>query len=222
MNMHASATVLTDPLDVAKILFETPGVVNLSDRDEYEVQPDVYSSVYVNLKSLASNYLSRIEVAKALAVKFDAASVDYVCGMELGGCYFASHVADLFGADLFFYRKGDKKYNIKNCFAGNIPTPGSRVVLIDDVLSSGNTIARAVRELTEIGCTVNVVCIFSYCWDKQIATNLNVPVSSLATADHLIEYGTTHNLMTNHNTQLIREYIEREENRLVQPQESRN
>lgn len=219
--MYSAPNVPIDPLRIAKILFETPGVVNLSDRDEYEVQPDVYSSVYINLKSLASNYLSRIEVAKALATKVDASNVDYVCGMELGGCYFASNVADVFGANLVLYRKSDKKYNIKNCFAGNIPTPRSRVVLIDDVLSSGNTIARAVRELTEIGCTVYVVCIFSYCWDEQIATNLNVPISSLATANHLIEYGTVHNLMTAHNKQLIKEYVEREENRLVRLQESR-
>lgn len=219
--MHSASNVPIDPLRITKILFDTPGVVNLSDRDEYEVQPDVYSSVYINLKSLASNYLSRIEVAKALAAKVDTYDIDYVCGMELGGCYFASHVADVFGANLVLYRKSDKKYNIKNCFAGNIPTPRSRVVLIDDVLSSGNTIARAVRELTEIGCTVYVVCIFSYCWDEQIATNLNVPISSLATANHLIEYGTAHNLITAHNKQLIKEYVEREENRLVRLQGSR-
>jgi orotate phosphoribosyltransferase len=205
---------------ISKVLFETPGVVNLSDRDEYEVQPDVYSSVYINLKSLASAYTARIAAGEALADKVSGLNPEYVCGMELGGCYFASYVADAVGKELFFYRKSDKKYNIKNCFAGNVPTAGSNVVIIDDVLSSGNTVARAVRELKGMGCEVSVVCIFSYCWDEQISKNLGANVSSLINANDLMDYGLGHGLMSDHNAQLIKEYIAREEDRLVRPEES--
>lgn len=203
---------------IIKTLFETPGVVNLSDKDDFEVQPDVYSSVYINLKSLASSYKSRIIAGEALAAKAKDFAPDYIGGMELGGCYFASNVADRLAKELFFYRKSDKKYNIKNCFAGNIPRAGSNVVIVDDVLSSGNTVARGVRELKELGCKVAVVCVFSYCWDQRISENLGASVSSLSNAEGLMSYGTENGLMTRHNVQLINEYIAREESRLVRPQ----
>lgn len=203
-------------------LFGTASVINLSDSDDFEVQPGVYSSVYVNLKALASNAASRKAIAKALvplAAKFEP---DYICGMELGGCYFAAHVADSLDSDLFFYRKTDKKYNITTRIAGNEPQEGSRVVVIDDVLSSGHTIAPVVDELLGRGCTVYVLCIFSYCWEASIAESLGVRISTLCDAKDLIAYGLAHNSMSAHNARLIEEYVAREENRLVQPNHVRS
>lgn len=52
---------------VAATLFDTPSVVNLSDSDDFEVQPGVFASVYVNLKALASHPASRKVVSSALA-----------------------------------------------------------------------------------------------------------------------------------------------------------
>lgn len=215
MPFHSTSNVKIDADRIIKILFDTPGVVNLSDSDEYEVQPGVYSSVYINLKAAVSNPSSRIKIAKYLAERVANLGVDYVCGMELGGCYFASHVADALNAELLFYRKSDKKYNIKNCFAGNVPRPDSHVLIVDDVLSSGNTIQRVVRELTEIGCVVTSVSIFSYCWDEEIAHNLKVSVDSLSNAEDLIRYGEENSLIKAKNIRLIKEYVAREEARLV-------
>jgi len=200
---------------VLQTLFRTPLVVNLSDSDDFEVQPGVHSSVYINLKALASSSGSRQVVSDILAAKIKPMQPDYICGMEIGGCYFASSVADILLKDLFFYRKVTKKYNIKNCFAGNVPKKGASVVIIDDVLSSGNTLSGAVNELVSMGCRVRVVCIFSYCWEEQISHNLNVPVSALCNAEDLMSFGVRHQKMTHLNTKLIREYIAREESRIV-------
>lgn len=137
--------------------------------------------------------------------------------MEIGGCYFASSVADVLDKDLLFCRKEDKKYNIKTCFAGNEPKPGSRVIIIDDVLSSGNTIVRGIDKLHAKGCEVYVICIFSYCWETEISKRLGVQVASLCDAEDLIAQGVKRGEMSQHNVQLIREYVVREEQRLVKP-----
>jgi orotate phosphoribosyltransferase len=203
--------------EVIGTLFATPSVVNLSDKDEFEVQPDVFSSIYVNMKALSSNAESRMAVADHLAAQAAKLDVEYVCGMDIGGCYFASRVADLLNKEMFFYRKSIKKYNIKNRFAGNVPRAGSSVVVIDDVLSSGNTVAPAVAELRALNCQVYVICIFSYCWDEEISKRLGAPVTSLCNAEDLIQGGIDRRRMSEHNIELIREYVVREEDRLTKP-----
>jgi len=202
--------------EVVRTLFETPHAVNLSSSDSFEVQPGVYSSVYINLKALISNAASRGSITKALAEHGSRVSADYICGIEIGGCYFASSVADLLGKDLFFYRKADKKYNSSSRIVGNEPTKGSCVVVIDDVLSSGRTIAPIVNELTEKGCVVHVLSIFSYGWERQIAQRLGVEVHSLSSVNDLIIYGSAAQLLSAHSIQLMEEYVAREENRLVE------
>ena len=37
--------------EIIKLFYATPGVVNLSDKDDFEPQPGVFASVYINLKT---------------------------------------------------------------------------------------------------------------------------------------------------------------------------
>ena len=37
--------------EIIRLFYKTPGVVNLSDKDDFEPQPGVFASVYINLKT---------------------------------------------------------------------------------------------------------------------------------------------------------------------------
>ncbi len=202
---------------IIPILFETPDVVNLSDIPEFEVQPTVFSPVYINFKAALAVAESRRKIAGAIA---DAAASDFthVAGIESGGSYYASVVADNCDAGLMLCRKDKKQYNIKNRFAGVLPQEGDRVLLVDDVMSSGNTVASAVDELTARGCEVEILVGFSYCWENQIARNLGVNIVALSTSEDLIKYGKEIGAVSGVHAQLIREYVSSEESRLVQPE----
>ena len=81
-------------------------------------------------------------------------------------------------------------------------------------MSSGNTIARAVNCLKNMGCKVDVAVIFSYCWEDVIAKNLHIDIKAISNAVELIKYGLEKNAISEKNAQLIYEYINREETRV--------
>jgi len=203
--------------EIIKLFYATPGVVNLSDKDDFEPQPGVFASVYINLKTPLNYPKFRKKLARLLS-GYIGNDVKYICGIESGGSYYASAVADLKDKKILLFRKDRKQYNIKNNFVGNLPEKGDSVVIVDDVISSGNTISRAVSQLKKMGCKVKTVALFSYCWDKQIANNLGIDIKVLSNAEELIEYGLFLKRMTSHNVQIIRNFIKREENRLVKGQ----
>ena len=117
---------------------------------------------------------------------------------------------------IFLFRKERKRYNIKNYFVGNLPHKGDSVAIIDDVISSGNTICKAVKHLQKMGCKVKVITLFSYCWDQRIAKNLGIDIVCLSNAEELIKYGLALKRLSLHNVEIIREFIEREESRLAE------
>lgn len=199
---------------VIKIFFDTPGIVNVSDKDDFEPQPGVFASIYINLKTPLLYPQTRNKLAHIISQKVGN-GVDYICGIESGGSYYASAVADIKNKKIILFRKEKKKYNIRNHFVGNLPQRGNRVLIIDDVISSGNTISKAVFKLQEIGCTVEVITLFSYCWDKQIAANLGIKITSLSNATELIEYGLAKKRLSKHNVKIIRVFIKRERSRLI-------
>ena len=198
---------------VIEYLFNCKGVVNVSDDDIFEVQPGVYSSIYVNFKATLSDAKTRQSISKIVSQEIGN-DCDYICGIESGGSYYAASIADSLNKKLILFRKNRKKYNIKNRFAGTLPNPGDRVIVVDDVMSSGNTIARAVNCLKNMGCKVDVAVIFSYCWEDVIAKNLHIDIKAISNAVELIKYGLEKNAISEKNAQLIYEYINREETRV--------
>jgi orotate phosphoribosyltransferase len=199
---------------VIEIFFATPNVVNVSNKDDFEPQPGVFASIYINLKTPLSYPKVRNKLALFVSqhIKDNA---DYICGIESGGSYYAAAVADILYKKIILFRKGRKKYNIKNHFVGNLPQKDDKVIIVDDVISSGNTISKAVYQLQNIGCKVKVITLFSYCWDQQIAKNLNIKIITLSNAEELIEYGLAKKRLSTYNAQIIRDFIKREESRLA-------
>lgn len=201
------------PEEIFNIFFETKNLVNIRSKRSIEVQPGVFSSIYINLKSPLSNPTSRKKLCLELS-KFIPEKSDYICGIESGGNYFASAVADLTKNKLIFFRKESKNYNIKNKFVGSMPKKSDYVIIVDDVISSGNTIAKAVNELKKIGCKAEIIVIFSYCWEKIIAKNLGVKITRLLDAKQFLKFGLAKKKLTEKDALLIQEYINDEKNRV--------
>jgi orotate phosphoribosyltransferase len=200
--------------EIIKLFYDTPGVVNLSDKDDFEPQPGVFASVYINLKTPLFYPDVRKRLAKLLAENIDR-DVDYICGIESGGSYYASSVGDLLNKKVLLFRKEKKQYNVKNNFVGSLPQKGDKVVIVDDVISSGNTISKAVKKLKGTGCKVKAVILFSYGWERQITKNLGIELKVLSNATELIDYGLSIKRMSFHNAQIIRDFVKREEKRLA-------
>src|SRR4051812_40265956 len=102
-----------------------------------------------------------------IAGHFDATSVDRVLGVEARGFIIAAPVAYTFGAAFVPVRKAGKlpweiereEYELEYGtdlleIHRDAVEPGSRVVIVDDVLATGGTAAATVRLVEKLGGTV--------------------------------------------------------------------
>lgn len=87
--------------------------------------------------------------------------VDAVAGVELGGCPLASAVSALSsevfespkGINSLYVRKAAKDHGTGKLIEGTV-TPGMKVVLLEDVFTTGGSSLKAIKTLQEAGCAV--------------------------------------------------------------------
>ena len=91
---------------VLKLIFNTPGVVNVHTRNDIEVQPGVFSNIYINMKTVF--YYPDIRVKFANLLSSIVSGTQVICGIESGGSYYASAVTDIIKVPLIYYRKKRK------------------------------------------------------------------------------------------------------------------
>ena len=96
-----------------------------------------------------------------LKVHSDDNRVDGVAGVALGGCPLASAVSMYSQLqnkpmDALYVRKEAKDHGTKSLIEGPVPT-GSRVVLLEDVMTTGGSSKLAVDHLRAAGYRVDVI-----------------------------------------------------------------
>ena len=96
------------------------------------------------------NRINAIGAIMAEVVLEELADVDTIVGISLNGILFANSIADQIDADIAIFRsvsdEGDGHLSNKY---GNVA--GRKVVVVDDVLSSGETMRKTIKTLQDAG-----------------------------------------------------------------------
>ncbi len=89
--------------------------------------------------------------------------IDVVAGVALGGCHLASivalhaeHVMTVPVLDVLYIRKERSDHGLRNIVEGPI-LKGARVVLCEDVVTTGESSVKAIDRLCDVGCDVQGV-----------------------------------------------------------------
>ncbi len=116
------------------------------------------SKYYVDIKKASMNpellklIASRIsEILKLYSIK-----ADYVGGVALGGVPIAVSVSLETGLPLLMIRKEAKDYGTKGQIVGDV-VPGTEVVLVEDVTTTGGSVIKAVQALRDEGLNIHYV-----------------------------------------------------------------
>jgi len=103
-------------------------------------------------------------------------TVDCIAGVATGGIPQAALTADEIGVSLVYVRAEAKGHGLKNLIEGHI-TDGQKVVVVEDLISTGKSSLRAVEALQEYGAEVlGMVSVFTYgfpeAWDAFEAAGI--------------------------------------------------
>ncbi len=126
------------------------------DKYQFEAEPDLL-----------------LEVAKAMVPLLP--DCDVVAGMELGGIPLATVLSQLTGLPTVFVRKKAKGYGT-NKIAEGVEVTGRRVVVIEEVVTTGGALLSSVAHLRAAEATVDtVVCAI----DREQGGAQNLAVAGL-------------------------------------------
>ncbi|MGL5228932.1 MAG: orotate phosphoribosyltransferase [Bacteroidales bacterium] len=102
----------------------------------------------------------RTELTRTVMEQF--AEVDVIVGVATGAIAQGALVADQMGLPFGYVRSAAKDHGMTNLIEGDI-RPGQKVVVVEDLISTGGSSLKAVEALRQAGCeVVGMVAIFTY------------------------------------------------------------
>ena len=114
------------------------------------------SKYYVDIKKASTDPATLKVIAEQAAALIGNEYVDMVGGVALGGVPLATAVSLTSGIPLLIVRKEEKGYGTGGRFIGDL-SKGSRVILIEDVTTSGGSVKDAIAAIREAGGFVDAV-----------------------------------------------------------------
>lgn len=130
----------------------------------------IHSPVYCDNRLTLSDVKVRGDVENALAetVKEKYPECEILMGTSTAGIAHAAITGHLLGLPMGYVRSGAKDHGRKNQIEGKL-LPGQKVVVIEDLISTGGSVLEVVDILREAGADVlGVVSIFTYGMQKGL------------------------------------------------------
>ena len=133
---------------------------------------------------------------------------DIIAGVATGGIAQGALVAQELGIPFIYVRSSAKAHGMGNMIEGHFEK-GQRVVVIEDLISTGGSSLQAVHALREAGLEVKgLVAIFTYGFDISVKnfTNAECPFVTLTDYDHLIDQALKSDYVTDADVDSLREW----------------
>ncbi len=150
-------------VDVAKQLLNIKAI-KLQPQNPFTWASGWKSPIYCdNRKALSypevRNY---IKTAFAQLAKEKYANVDVIAGVATGAIAQGALVADLLGKPFVYVRSAPKDHGLANLIEGDLKA-GQKVLVIEDLISTGSSSLKAVDALRNAQCeVVGMLAIFTY------------------------------------------------------------
>ena len=102
----------------------------------------------------------KVELSRLIMENFG--KVDAIAGVATGAIAQGALVADILGLPYVYVRSAPKDHGLENLIEGNL-NPGQKVVVIEDLISTGGSSLKAVEAIRNVGCEViGMAAIFTY------------------------------------------------------------
>ena len=188
-------------MSIVKIQEETAGkvasllldieAIKLSYKNPFTWSSGWKSPIYCDNR-LALSYpkiRTFIKESLAQAIKSNFNQAEYIAGVATAGVPHGALVAEVLDLPYIYVRPKPKDHGMGNLIEGKIEK-GKKVVLIEDLISTGGSSLKAAQALKEAGFNVlGMVAIFTYGFDvaeKQFE-EAKIPLVCLSDFNHMLK-----------------------------------
>lgn len=176
--------------EIAKALLDIEAV-SLSPNDLYTWSSGIKSPIYCDNRVTLGYPLVRNAIRDGLARLIDEhfSEVEIVSGTATAGIPHAAYISEKMELPMNYVRSKSKSHGKQNQIEG-AKSEGKKVVVVEDLISTGGSSVTAVEALKEAGADVlGVVAIFTYGLKKADDTfqKAGIPFYTLSNYNELIE-----------------------------------
>ncbi len=157
--------------NIISLLLKTEGLL----RGHFLLSSGLHSPQYLQCALVLQHPKRATYLGKELSKKFSEEKVDVVIGPALGGIIIAYEVARALGIKALFAERAEEKMQLRRGFKIN---QGERVLVVEDVITTGSSVQEVIELVKELGGIVVGVGVLI---DRSHGrVNLGVPLKTLA------------------------------------------
>ena len=169
---------------IAKELLKI-GAVFLRPQEPFTWASGIKSPIYCDNRLTLSDHQVRLDVEQGLAalVKEHYPQAEALMGTSTAGIAHAAITAHLLKLPMGYVRSGAKDHGRKNQIEGKL-VPGQKVVVIEDLISTGGSVLEVVDVLRQAGAEVlGIASIFTYGMKKSVDRLAEANVKNVSLTD---------------------------------------
>ena len=154
---------------VAKRLLEIKAVF-LRPQEPFTWASGIKSPIYCDNRLIltAPDVRTEVETALMQTIRREYPDAEVLMGTSTAGIAHAAITAQMMGLPMGYVRSSSKDHGRQNRIEGKL-VPGQKVVVVEDLISTGGSVLDAVDALREAGAEVlGVVSIFTYGMKKGL------------------------------------------------------
>ncbi len=195
--------------EIAELLLESKAVT-LSPDKPYTYASGIKSPIYCDNRILLSKVEERGKIVEAFEEMFKAEGVafDIVAGTATSGIPWASWIAEIENAPLVYVRGKKKEHGKQKEVEGEFEK-GKKVLVIEDLVSTGSSSVAAVEACKRAGGVVEDCCaIFTYGMKKagEKFERVGCRVFALTDFGTLIETAVAKKHITKEQAEIVKEW----------------
>jgi len=166
----------------------------------------IYCDNRITLSHPEARTLIKENLAKVIREKFSAA--DLIAGVATAGIAQGALVADALELPFAYVRPEPKKHGMGKQLEGET-TSGQKVVVIEDLISTGKSSLNALPPLREAGCVIlGTVATFSYGFDvaEENFKNASCPLYTLSDYETLLNVALENRHIRQHELETLKQW----------------
>lgn len=148
----------------------------------------------------------KIEIARLVREHYP--EVDAIAGVATGAIAQGAMVAEELGLPFVYVRSAPKDHGLENLIEGDL-RPNQKVLVIEDLISTGGSSLKAVEAIRKDGCEViGMIAIFTYDFPvaKEMFKKANVELITLCNYQTILDVALASNYISESEMETLQEW----------------